>query len=282
MAIIEVKEIWQGRGGDGDLKAGRRHARIFRVKTNSNLDSEVEATESGTPKLGDFHPSDNLAFCQNVRADQEVFSPRVWIITCSYSTELELTTNPLSDPTVFTWDTEQFQRVVAIDLNGNAVVNSAGYFYDPPIEADDSRLSVTMTRNEANVPAWFLNIQDVLNSDPVTIDGLSVPAERAKIQKVSAGKQQFRNKTGSRVVTATIHIQRRTWQAELQDVGFMEIKPDPDSTERRHIMDDDGNPVSSPVPLDGSGKKLVNPTFSNVIINTHPIYSLFDFSELPF
>ena len=153
--------------------------------------------------------------------------------------------------------------------------------YDPPRDMDDSRLSVTMTRNVSVVPTWFLNIQDALNSTAVTIDGLPVPAKRAKIQKVTAGKQLFRNKTGFRTITATIHIQKKTWQLQNQDVGLMEIDPD-DATERIAITDNNKQEVSSPVPLDGSGKKLVNPTLSNVTIRTNDIYETFDFSELPF
>lgn len=281
MAIIEVKEIWPGRGGDGDVRSGRRYTRVFRVKTNTNLDTAVEATLTGTPKIGDLFPSDQTAFCQNVRADQEIFSPRVWIVTASYSTEQELASNPLADPTEFTWDTEQFQKVLWQDLDGNAIVNSAGFFYDPPIMADDSRLSVTMTKNVATVPTWFLSIEDALNESEITIDGLTVPAKRAKIQKVSAGIQDFRNQTGFRRISTTMHIQRRTWQAELQDAGFMEIHPD-DSTDRRHITDDDGNQVTQPHPLDGSGTKLANPSFTNVVMRTHNIYHTLDFSILPY
>jgi len=283
MAIIEngVKEIWDGRGGEGDLKGGRRYTRVFRVETNSNFDTAVEATFTGTPKIGDRFPEDNQAFCQNVRADQEAFSPRIWIVTASYSTEQELAANPLVDPTEFTWDTEQFQKPVVIDLDGKAIVNSAGHFYDPPFERDDSRLSVTMTRNVLSIPPWFLSIEDALNSEPVTIDGLNVPIKRAKIQKVTAGKQEFRNLTGFRRISATIHIQRLTWQLEAQDVGLMEIHPTVD-TKRIAILDDDGNPVSIPVPLDGNGKRLVDPTLDNVTIRTHNIYHEFDFGDLPF
>ncbi len=281
MAIISVKEIWDGRGGDGDVRSGRRHARVFRVKTNSNFDSDVDATFSGTPIFGDRHPDDDAAFCQNVRADSVAFSPRVWIVTCSYSTEQELVSDPLSDPTRFIWGTEQFQRPYFKDRNGNAILNSAGDPFFPPIMGDDSRTSVTMTKNVSAVPAWFLLTRDKLNSAAVSINGISVGKERAKIQKVSAGDQQFRGNIAYFTIGVTMHVQDESWQKSIQDAGFRKLDPD-DSTERVKIKDNNGEDVSTPALLNGSGAVLSDPSPSNAKFKDFDIYGTFDFTELPF
>ena len=278
MPITQVNEIWQGRSGSGDLKSGRRYSRVFRVLTNSNFDTAVEATATGTPVIGNLFPSDNTAFCQNVTATQEAFSPRVWIVTATYSTEQEVTDNPLGDPTEYVWGTEQFQRPYFKDRSGNAILNSAGDPYDPPVDGDDSRTSVTMTRNVSTVPAWFLDTRDKLNSAPYNVGGIGVAAERAKIQKVTAGKQQSRNQIEFITISATLHVQSESWQKSILDAGFRKK----DGTDRKKITNDDGTEPSSPVPLDGSGGVLADPTTTNAVFKDFDIYGTFDFNELPF
>ena len=70
-----------------------------------------------------------------------------WTVTAEYSSEFTLAENPTNDPATITWGSEQFQRVVVVDKEGDAVVNSAGDPFDPPIMADDSRRVVTVTKN---------------------------------------------------------------------------------------------------------------------------------------
>ncbi len=281
MAIIinGVKEIWNGRNGSGDLKSGRRYSRVFRVETNTNFDTAVEATASGTPVIGDEFPSDDKAFCQNVSATQESFSPRVWLVTCSFSTEQELASNPLDDPIKFIWGTEQFQRPYFKDRNGKAILNSAGDPFDPPVEGDDSRTTVTITQNVSSVPAWFLLVRDKLNSAAVSIGGISVGTERAKIQKVSASDQKFRGNTDYITIGATIHVQSESWQKSILDAGFREKSG---SQMKSILNDDDKTRISSPAPLDGSGGVLSNPTTTNAVFRDFDIYGTFDFNELPF
>lgn len=279
MTITQVNEIWQGRDGSGDVSGERQYSRVFRVITNNKFDTAVEATVTGTPIIGNLFPSDNTAFCQRVTATQETFSPTVWIVTCSFSNKRQITTNPLSDPTEFTWSSEQFQRPYFKDRSGEAILNSAGDPFDPPVIGDDSRVSVTMTRNVSTVPSWFLQIGDKLNSSFVTIDGIGVVAERAKIQKVSAGKQQVRNNTGFRTISTTMHVQDKSWQKSILDAGMREK----DGTDRKHILNSkDKTKVSAPVPLDGSGNAITDPTPANAVYKDFDIYETFNFNILPF
>lgn len=281
MTIIQVNEIWQGRDGSGDASGEQQYSRVFRVRTNSNFDTAVEATNHPfIPVIGNLFPSDLTAFCQRVSASQETFSPRVWIITASYSNKREVTDNPISDPTEITWDTEQFQRPAFKDRSGNAIVNSAGDPFDPPADRDDSRITVRLSRNMAVVPDWILLVADKLNSSPVTIDGISVGTEKAKIQKVSIGKKESRNDTQFRNVTTTIHLQTDDWQLSVLDQGFREKIS---GTKRKNIInDEDFNPISSPALLDGSGNQLVDPKFSNAVFKDFDVYGTFDFNTLPY
>lgn len=281
MTITRVNEIWQGRNGSDSAGGERTYSRVFRVLTDSNFDTVVEATANGTPVFGDLFPSDNEAFCQKVSGTQEAFSPRVWIITCSYSNKRVLLVNPLNDPTVFTWGTQQFQRPYFKDRDGFAILNSAGDPFDPPVEGDDSRTSVTMVRNVATVPVWFLKARDRLNSTTYTIDGITINSERAKIQKVSAGKQEKRNGVSFRTISTTMYVQDDSWQKSILDAGFRLTSPILGGA-RVHILNGDGTQVTSPVPLDGTGDKIEEPTPANAVFLDFDIYNTFDFNTLPF
>lgn len=185
MAIIQINEIWQGRSGGESFEA-RQYTRVFRVRTNNKFDTAVEVKLSGVPVLKDLHNVDNGAFCQDIDAKQEPFSPTIWIVTCSYSSKNENVVkdkdNPLNDVAQITWTTEQFQRVAAFDRDGDAILNSAGQIFDPPLQVDDTRVVVNIVTNQAFVPTWIIDTPDTLNSTSVTIDGLLIAPEVAKVK----------------------------------------------------------------------------------------------------
>src|SRR5262249_15878222 len=66
------------------------------------------------------------------------------------------------------WGFANFQRpgIWTIDNPSRAIVNSAGEPFDPPVEIDDSRLVLTLVRNEpAFAPLTSLLYKDAINSD---------------------------------------------------------------------------------------------------------------------
>ncbi len=283
MTITSVKEIWQGRGGSGSFE-GRTYARVFLVTTDNNFDTAVEATFSGTPKLGDLHNRDEGAFCQDVLARQMPFSPTVWTITASYSSKREFEVkdqdNPLADAARIVWTTEQFQRDVAIDRNGKAVLNSVGYAFDPLPTADDSRPTVNITTNHAAVPDWILDTPNALNSTPVTIDGLPIGKEVAKIKSANISEKRSRNDVTYRTLTLSIHLKKGGWQPKILDEGFARIDPgDPEA--RESIALSDGTFPLRPVLLNGSGGILANPSTSNAVHLEFEFYPTFDYNNLP-
>jgi len=130
MAVSSVKEIWRGRDGDDSSSPSVRiHSRVFRVVTDDPYDDAEDIYASGLlPAIGAAHPNNASATCRRRRGRNESFSPKVWIFVCSYSTEqrFEPTDNPLNDPADIQWETQQFQKVITEDRNGDAIVNSAG------------------------------------------------------------------------------------------------------------------------------------------------------------
>jgi hypothetical protein len=280
MTITFIEEISEGRSAN-NTKGQRSYTRKFKLKSSANSEGPYAVgSNASLPRIGSLHPEDSFAWCVSLQVDQ--FSGRFgWIVTANYSSERELSEVPTNDPAIITWSSEQFQRPAVFDKDGNAIVNSAGDPFDPPNMMDDSRRVVTVTKNLTTVPAWILTYQDAVNSDVFTVDGVSIGAGLAKIQSVSVGEVQSRNATSFRTVSFTIHLQKDGWLLEPLDAGFREI--DYASGSLVNILNPgDSEQPSAPVPLDGSGAALDNPSTTNNVFLSFTVYETKVFSALPF
>lgn len=277
MSATLKKELSEGRAARNS-RGVRTYTRVFWVETTSDNDGPYAVgSATGLPIIGDVHPEDAGAWCTDL--DVQNTSPwKGWTVTASYSTERELSTTPTSDPAVITWSSEQFQRVAAFDKNGNAIVNSAGDPFDPPNMMDDSRRVVSVTKNLTVVPTWILTYQDAVNSDSFSVDGVTIAAGLAKMQSVTVGEEQSRNGTSFRTVTFLMHLQKAGWLLEPLDAGFREVA----SGSLVNILNpgDDERP-SAPVPLDGAGAALANPSTANCVFLSFGVYTTLAFSSLP-
>lgn len=278
MSVASVSELWQGRDGDYSISGERTYTRVFRVVTDSKTDDFTTVQASGSlPYVGIAYPNDANAFCQKLTGSQESFSPKVWLVTAAYSNKQEAAEDPTNDAAEIEWDTEQFQRPIFKDKDDNAIVNSAGDPYLPGVERDDSRRIVTITKNMTSVPSWILTFEDAVNDSSFVVDGITIGARKAKCQKTSVGKWQERNGTEYRQVQIVLHLRKDTWDFEIMDTGLRRK----DGSERKVITNDDGTEITSPVPLDGSGDVLANPSESTVVYQTYQAYTELDFSTLP-
>jgi hypothetical protein len=223
------------------------------------------------PKIGSVHPDDPYAWCSDIEVSPS--DPWAgWTVTASYTTEREITENPLSEPAVITWNSEQYQKPAVIDKEDDLIVNSAGDPFDPPAMMDDARVSVTVTKNVASVPAWVLQYHNAINSASFTIDGTTIAARVAKVQSLSIGERQFRNGVQFRVLSYSLTFRYEGWPLVLLDAGMRKISGDT----RVPIANAD-----APVPLDGLGAPIADPTFTNAVYGTFYVYREVPFSSLP-
>jgi len=296
MSCISFKEIHDGRAASddvGDKETTVSYVRVFRAETSlATDDATAIKAHASCPSLGAAHPNNTYARLRNRQFRNETFSKKVWIVTLTYSTKgTDVSggsqTNPLDTTTRITWRSEQFQKVAIKDKDGNAILNSAQDEYDPPPEKDDSRWIATITKNMVAVPSWLLNYQDAVNSSGFMIDGLSVPARRAKVQSIEIGGWQFQDPYSYRQVTIGIAISRDEYTLKPRDQGFNKLV----GGKRVKIMipelDDNGKKTartmepSVPVALNGSGAVVESPTLANAHFNTHYVYNEANFSVLP-
>ena len=277
MTVIFKEETGEGRSASNE-KGMRKYSRAFRLETTSQMDGPYAVgSDANLPVIGSLHPEDSNAWCVSLRVENS--NPwKGWTVTAEYTSEREITEDPTAEPAAITWSSEQFQRPVIDDNSGNAVVNSAGDPFDPPIMRDDSRPVITISKNLAVVPVWIMNYQDAVNSDAFYVDGVLVGAGLAKVQSVSVGEVQRRNGIMFRVVNLVIHLQRNGWLIEAQDVGFRELG----TGGRQNIINDvDSERPSAPVPLDGAGAHIVSPTAATNVTLSFSVYSTQFFSALP-
>lgn len=289
MSVVSVAEIQEGRGGS--LRADvYTMTRVFRVTTDNKANGVVTVaggvyTSYGV-RAGSSHPEDSTAKCYQVDPIDDGTSGLIWLVTCSYSNASEhrdKLENPLSDAAIIgPWDSDSYQEVAEVDNDDKVIANSAGDPYDPPLMKDFSRRNVTVRKNVASVPEWFLDYEDAVNSDAFTVGGLSVPVGKAKCKKTQVSEQKFRNGIGYYEVTTVLQFSKKGWTRKVADVGFNELTED--GLGRKKIVI--GEPgaeeyPSAPVPLDGSGARLENPTLANRVYNAHDIEDRLPFSVLP-
>lgn len=254
--------------------------RVFTIRAELGDKEDAIATWAGSPslpKVGQLHDV-GLLWCIRANAKQTDKSAE-WVYTADYSDEVEMAEDPTDDPVEIEWETEIYTEAVFKDKDDNAIVNSAGdYFIDPSPTREKSHLIAKVKKNVDVVPTWAITLRDVVNSAAVTIDGLSVGAGLALVKRLHISKVMTRNGIDYREVTFEVHIHKDGWAVKPLDAGFREKI----SNEMHQITNDgDGSEPTTPVPLDGSGRVLTDPTPSTAVFGTFNVYSTADLTQLP-
>jgi hypothetical protein len=206
MPVTSITELFDGRSGTFSPTEGRRYVRAFRVLTNAITDGPQTVKAAIGIKYGDPYQglglveseSDQFAYVTSIDAVQEDGDSIGWIVTVTYDWFSSIyagggpDANPLLFPIDVTWSYRNQEIVAQYDNNGNAILNTAGDPFDPPVVIDDPRPMLTIVRNEAtfNVP---LNNQyrTAVNSDPFA----TYNAQMARVIQIS-GKPLFHQVIG--------------------------------------------------------------------------------------
>jgi hypothetical protein len=151
---------------------------------------------------------------------------------------------------------------------GSPAVNSAKEAVDG-ITEEVSMVKLVYTNTLATSPDFpaLLSYANTCNKSTY----LGCPNYTLKVNGYSADYDQ-KNSIWS--VSVEFLFNPKGWQIKYYDVGFNEDV----SGERRAIVDKAGNPVSKPVPLDGSGQAL--PIGSDPIERSLYPYKVADFTDL--
>ena len=265
MALVWIREKSHQRRGSADQKAVREYTRSWEVLRDSMVDdSYVVLTSPGLPDLFELYvgadgvPDDLGATCNKIVAtNPDPANPFLWEVVATYSNRTDEPglgdPYPLDRPAEIEWDFEPKARVLTYDLNGKAVVNSAGEKFDPPVEVNDDVLVLCIDRNEAAYnPNLAQQYKNAVNSD--SFYGAAPGYVQCKPFK---GKRHYENNIFYYSVGYRIHFRGPgdpPWQPTELDQGYYELSTGP--TGRKLLYDDSGSPMQSPGLLDGNGHDL--------------------------
>lgn len=285
MGVQSVREQHDQRGGNdqrtGPNKWVSSSTRVFLVQTASKYDDDqIALADPRIPSRGSQHPSNPRLFVVSREALGNPKNRTVWRVEVNYSSESECLSHdpddPLDDPIKVRWGTAKFEVVAEEDRDGNPLMNTAHEAYDPPAMKDDSRTTLTITRNEATYdPSRSEAFRDTVNQS----DFQGFAAGKVKCDSITAG-DAWQGCNHYWVVTYVFHVnQKEGWAVKPLNQGFREIPAG--ETESREIRDADGTLASKPRPLDADGAEIPTADLPDAaIFNEHDVYDESDFDDL--
>lgn len=271
MAVTSVAEMLGVRTGGLDASWKRSYRRAWRIQTDTpftgalairqaipvSLGKRYEMTDGG----GSVLEFDNFAFAVRVECsiDPAAEDDCTWVATVDYGAydPTQFPENPLNQPLKISWGGSRFERVVEEtieDQDGNkqTVLNSAGDYFDPPVLVDDSRPTLRIVRNEKKYdPQYAILWKDTLNKkvffgfDPHTVK-MTMPTGDLEYNPICGFFY---------VVTYEFEVNPDGWRKRILDQGIRTLDG---SGNVSPAVDHDGNAVTSPVLLDGSGGQLAS------------------------
>lgn len=288
MAITSVEESWD-REGTQNPQWQRTYRRKFIVVTDGPYNGPIAVRAALPVQIGFpytfFHGSTRLEFdfssfvnsivCRCVSKDGSQ-----WECTADYApyNPQIFGINPLTHPIKISWGTTKFERVCQYDINGDAITNSAGQYFDPPVTCDDSRMNLRIERNEPSFdPSIADTYKDSISSDvffgqqPGTWKIADITADLE--YNVDCGTPDgFYYK-----VTYTFEFRSEGWASMILDQGLMVLNG---SDQLVQALDNSSPPVAvtSPIPLDGNGKALASS--ADLVFQTFDIYEEIAFGPL--
>lgn len=263
MSVVSVKLLSSTRehGEDLSVRASDRYA----VAVNDRTDNELTVIlATGIPRVGDLYiTTDGEAISSllvtGVRVERSEESPYLWYAEVDYGTTsrdpARQNENPLLRPADIAFDFAKYRKLLTRAWNpdsgaydGAPVVNSAGVPIE--VEVDDTRLVLSITRNEAAYnPALAFAYRDAINSD-VWFGGQPF---QWKVQEFS-GRLDHQFGQSFWVVSYAFEFRLEGWRGSVLDAGRSEFISS--SGKLQTIVDDAGSPAAEPVPLNGQGRKL--------------------------
>lgn len=288
MGIVSVEER-HDRSGNWQRNYKRSYKRTFLVNTDSPDEDAVNVMYAIDPNTGVQIPSlgvlyrgkngnfDGGAFCEDVSAECDDEDGKGWKVTCSYGpydpSQFD-SQNPLDAPAKVHFGLSRQSIACDQDNAGNPIVNSAGQSFDPPIEKDESRLVLSVDVNVASFdPILISQYKDSVNNGefwgcpPKTVKFMNASAELDFSGDCPVNNGFFW------AVTWEFEVKEDTWAKKILDQGLMCL--DTSTGNLQHCADEEGQPSSEPLLLDGAGHQAA--------VGASPIYLTFDvYNEMDF
>jgi hypothetical protein len=300
MSIVYVKELFPSRRARDGVDKRTQYVRQFEMRTDDPEDAgEIAGTSPDIPRNGEAYPGDDTATLTDITVDQSSEDNTLWLITLTYTSEIpaeqakeglgydtggnpsensgsstagsgQVTRepDPRNRPPKFSVTWEQTTEIIRKDINGRAVVNSAGDPFDPPPTIERSYPIITIQKN-VSLDNEILSIdsqsnwQEIVNSDqPWQTD-----VKTLRFVRFDHSSEE-ENGIAYASVTLSIKVKWYGWLLQLVDAGFREKLPPTAGFPLGRmvpIRDSRGDGITSPALLDGSGRQLAIGSNPNIL-----------------
>lgn len=263
MAVTSITDP-RSRPGKVTLEGERSYTVTHLVRTD-DADDGPNTVMAAAASIGSYYnygnDADFRAYCVSKSAEQvssdDGSELKTWIVTCEFKTlsrdDQKKLVTPLNRPYEISYGYEHFSEVVEKDINGGAILNTAGEYFDPPIERDASRPVLTITRNESSFPVSLaFAYADAINSDwfqgasPGTVKVFNIGGQRV-IEEFNDSEIMFWK------MTYEFHYNPNGWKKKILSQGRSQIV-DGDLTPITYPST--SNQVTDPVCLDFDGAAI--------------------------
>ena len=220
---------------------------------------------------------------------------QVWEVECVYSSRTDTADfadpNPFARPPQVSWTTQPFQAVAKYDLYGTPLTNVINEEFDPPYMADDMRLTLSYTRNEAtNDIPFIFSYRNTVNSDqfagfaPGEAKMAGIEASRHVENKIVYWETtytiQFKNRVVDPQSKVYLHMGNAweqigfvpPWNATLLNVGFHERVNVAGGSQIVRFRDKRGSAVPNPQRLNIGGYRLEDKPTADSTFLSYAIY----------
>lgn len=289
MAITKMAEV-SGQSLDYALPYDSSSTRKWIAVASHNFHTSADVYQYGLDNsilplpYVSYHPVLVGHSCRSVKVTQDDGAPRKWTIEAEYSSkpikENQSEENPLNRPARIRWRTANYRQAIWRDINGQGILNSAGDYFDPPVEVDRAYWTVSVSKNVADVPTFILDYENAVNNAAITVGGVVIGQYEAKISDIDISELKIEGDYQYFEFSYTLERRREKWiPLKVLDQG-LRFKSE---ASRKHIMDDSTpkRPVASPRLLDGAGNVLSDPTPANAVYRDFTVYYARNFSVLP-
>lgn len=285
--MAEVEEIIRDATGEKRF-AGWVLTRVWLVTLDVIDDGHIAAVEAVIEDvdigadIGDAHPSNEMVFLR-VLTPQATDSRLVWRVIGSYlqSTGFSPSNSPLDELPTISWSSNTYTIAATQDNAEDAVVNSAGQAFDPPLTSERHTLLATIGYNTEDYdPADAIEFIGSVNGEDTVVGNLTVKKRMAKIVQLDAEQLRF---NGVEYFSVTVKVEilfeewvdGQGWDRRVLDQGIYGL----DNDDLVRLRTDDGQEATEPLLLDGEGKRLAS-TSDDPVFLTFKIAKEKDFSTL--
>lgn len=295
MAVTKVTGDWEHQTVRKEVVVGSNQVPRIVLITSCAFDVEFDDADApasrpllaclandgttGVPRIYEAHPYDPWLFVksQNVLVVGPVHFRVILDYDCTLDINTQAPISPLLQPPEVSWSFAGSNVQIDTDVDGYPITNSAGESFDPPITKDHSDLVLRYSRNEPTFDKIVAaDYKDAVNSDTFMGFGKShvkctifeASQMRAATLMYYRVRYEFRiryDEVKTRDTAGDIQTRVFGWAKRVRDEGFREWTGmnEDGSPKYREITDENGQKISQPQLLDGSGFKLSDASIKN-------------------